>query len=82
MQCIWSGFRAMRQRQLGTSTASSRVWHRRHPATVEFGSIPQNRNVCPIIYQQRTAWVSTTWKMESTSGLRSRSHARLSNWND
>lgn len=29
----------MRQRQLGASTASSRVWHRRHPATVEFGSI-------------------------------------------
>lgn len=23
----------------GASTASSRVWHRRHPATVEFGSI-------------------------------------------
>lgn len=39
MQCIWSGSRAMRQRQLGASTASNRVWHRRHPATVEFGSI-------------------------------------------
>lgn len=39
MQCIWSGSRAMRHRQRGASTASSRVWHRRHPATVEFGSI-------------------------------------------
>lgn len=82
MQCILVRISSYAPAPAGASTASSRVWHRRHPATVEFGSIPQNRNVCPIIYQQRTAWVPTTSKMESSSGLRSRSHARLANWND
>lgn len=67
----------MRQRQLGASTTSSRVWHGRHPATVECGSIPQNRNVCPIIYLQRTAWVATTWRWDH---LADSGRARTRDW--
>lgn len=78
MHCIWSGSRAMRQ--LGDRRRVV-VCYGRHPATVEFGSIPQNRNVRPIISAKNSLGIDKM-EMESSSGLPSSSHARLVSWND
>lgn len=70
----------MRQRELGASTTSSRVWHGRHPATVDCRSIPQNRNVLSDHISAKNSVGSGNMEMGSSSGLRSRSHARLASW--
>lgn len=69
----------MRRRQLGASTTRSRVWHGviLQPSSAARSQKPQRLS---DYISAKNSVGSDNMEMGSSSGLRSRSHARLASW--